>query len=208
MGRYIGPSCKLCRRHGEKLFLKGTKCNTDKCAVARRPFPPGQHGNIRKKISDYGFQMMEKQKVKRIYGILETQFRNYFHLASRSKGITGEILLQLLERRLDNVIFRLCFVLSRSQARQMVKHNLILVNSKNVNIPSFLVKAGDKIELKPKEKIKKIAKEAMEIAQERGIPQWLKRNQAAFSADVVALPAREDVGFPVNENLIVELYSK
>jgi len=208
MARYTDASCRLCRRQGDKLFLKGTKCQTDKCPVARRPFPPGQHGKIRKKISNYGVQVKEKQKVKRIYGILEQQFRHYFRIASKSKGVTGEELLQLLERRLDNVIYKLCFAFSRTHARQIVGHNLVRVNSKNVNIPSYLVKAGDKIELKPKEKIKKSVKETREILKDRSIPQWLKINDQELSGEVIHLPKREDIDFAVNENLIVELYSK
>lgn len=208
MARYIDASCKLCRRHGEKLFLKGAKCSTDKCPADRRPFPPGQHGKIQKKLSNYGLQMKEKQKVKRIYGILERQFRHYFRIASRSRGVTGETLLQLLERRLDNVIFKLCFAYSRSHARMMVKHNLVRVNGRNVNIPSFLVKAGDVIEIKPKEKIQKAVRDTKEILKDRAIPQWLKRDKNEAKAEVVELPKREDVGFPVNEHLIVELYSK
>lgn len=208
MARYKGASCKLCRRHGEKLFLKGTKCSTDKCPVARRPFPPGQHGKIRKKESNYGLQVKEKQKVKRVYGILERQFRHYFSMASRAKGVTGEVLLQLLERRLDNVIYRLCFALSRNQARQIVKHNLVLVNSRNVNIPSYLVKTGDKVEIKPKDKIKKAAIQTREILKDRPIPAWLKRDPEQLKAEIVSLPKREDVGIPIDESLIVELYSK
>jgi len=208
MARYTDASCKLCRRHGEKLFLKGIKCQTDKCPVARRPFPPGQHGKIRKKISNYGLQVKEKQKVKRIYGILEQQFRHYFRIASSSKGVTGEELLQLLERRLDNVLYKLCFAFSRSHARQIVRHNLVRVNSKNVNIPSCLVKVGDRIELKPKDKFTKAVKETREILKDRAVPQWLKRNDQELTAEIIALPKREDVSFPVNENLIVELYSK
>jgi len=208
MARYTDASCKLCRRQGDKLFLKGTKCQTDKCPVARRPFPPGQHGKIRKKISNYGVQVKEKQKVKRIYGILEQQFRHYFRIASKSKGVTGEELLQLLERRLDNVIYKLCFAFSRTHARQIVGHNLVRVNSKNVNIPSYMVKVGDKIELKSKEKIKKSVKETREILKDRSIPQWLKINDQELSGEVIGLPKREDIDFAVNENLIVELYSK
>jgi len=208
MGRYRDATCKLCRRHGEKLFLKGTKCATDKCAVAKRPFPPGQHGKVRIKESDYGYQVKEKQKVKRIYGVLERQFRHYFIIASRSKGVTGEVLLQLLERRLDNVIYKLCFATSRSQARQIVKHNLVKVNSRNVNIPSYSVKIGDKIEIKPKEKITKFIKDIKELLKDRPVPPWLKRDDNDLKAEVISLPKREDVGFPVEESLIVELYSK
>ncbi len=208
MARYTGASCKLCRRHGEKLFLKGTKCSTDKCPLARRPFPPGQHGKIRKKVSDYGVQVKEKQKVRRIYGVLERQFRLYFRMASRSKGVTGEMLLEFLERRLDNTIYRLCFAFSRNHARQIVGNNLVRVNSRNVNIPSYLVKIGYKIEIKPKEKIEKLVKETKEILKDRPIPSWLKRESGELKAEVIGLPTREDVGFPVDENLIVELYSK
>jgi len=210
MARYTLATCKLCRRHGDKLFLKGTRCGTDKCAVGKRPFPPGQHGTgkRRKKESDYGLQMKEKQKVRRIYGVLEKQFRLYFHMASKSKGVTGEVLLQLLERRLDNVVFKLCFASSRNHSRQMVKHNLVLVNGRNVNIPSFLVKPGDVIEVKPKEKIRKAVKDNLELLADRVIPPWLTRDKVAQKAEVAALPTRNDVGFPVSENLIVELYSK
>ncbi|MCK4463832.1 MAG: 30S ribosomal protein S4 [Candidatus Omnitrophica bacterium] len=208
MARYTDASCKLCRRHGEKLFLKGTKCSTDKCPLARRPFPPGQHGKRRKKVSDYGVQVKEKQKVRRIYGVLERQFRHYFRMASRSKGVTGEMLLELLERRLDNTVYRLCFAFSRNHARQIVRSKLVRVNSRNVNIPSYLVKIGDKIEIKPKEKIEKLVRETKEILKDRPIPSWLKRESEELKAEVIGLPTREDVGFPVDENLIVELYSK
>ena len=208
MGRYIEATCRLCRRHGDKLFLKATKCQTDKCPVAKRPFPPGQHGKMHKKETDYGRQVAEKQKVKIIYGILEKQFRRYFRTASKSKGITGEVLLQMLERRLDNVIFKLSFALSRTQARQMVMHGLVLVNSKNVNIPSYTVKVGDKIEIKPKERIQKRVKDSIEIGAGRQIPSWIKKEKEGYKAEIISLPKRDDVGFPVNENLIVELYSK
>ena len=208
MARYTDASCKLCRRHGDKLFLKGTKCSTDKCPVDRRPFPPGQHGKIRKKVTNYGLQMKEKQKVKRTYGILERQFRNYFSMASKSKGVTGEILLQLLERRLDNVIYKLCYAYSRSHARQIVKHNLVRVNSRNVNIPSYLIKTGDIIEIKNKEKIVKSIKETVEALKDRPLPEWLKRDAAILKAEIIDLPKRQDIGFPVEESLIVELYSK
>ncbi|MFH1791921.1 MAG: 30S ribosomal protein S4 [Candidatus Omnitrophota bacterium] len=209
MARYTGASCRLCRRHGEKLFLKGTRCQTDRCAVAKRPFAPGQHGSVRKrKMSDYGLQVQEKQKVRRIYGILERQFRHYFHDASGAKGVTGEVLLELLERRLDNVVFRLGFVLSRNQARQLVKHNLVKVNGRNVNIPSYRVKPGDKVEIKTKEKIRKLVKDCIEITADRTVPKWLKRDAESYSAEVVGRPSRDELGFPVNENLIVELYSK
>jgi len=208
MARYLEASCKLCRRHGEKLFLKGTKCSTDKCAQARRPFPPGQHGKMRKKESNYGMQVKEKQKVRRIYGVLERQFRHYFRIASSAKGVTGHVLLELLERRLDNVIYRLGFGLSRNQSRQIVKHNLVLVNGRNVNIPSFLVKIGDKIEIKAKEKTKKFVKGNLEQLEERVLVPWIKRDKDNYKAEIIGLPKREDIGFPVNESFIVELYSK
>ncbi len=209
MARYTGASCKLCRRHGEKLFLKGTRCVTDRCAVARRPFPPGQHGKMRRKISDYGLQVQEKQKVRRIYGVLEKQFRIYFKNAARAKGITGEVLLQILERRLDNVVFRLGYASSRNEARQIVKHNHFRLNGKTANIPSMLIKEGDKLELKEtKDNMKKQIKETIEKVADREIPKWLKRDETKFSAEVLALPTKEDIGFHVNENLIVELYSK
>ena len=209
MARYTGASCKLCRRQGEKLFLKGTRCVTDRCAVARRPFPPGQHGKARKKISDYGMQVAEKQKVKRIYGVLEKQFRIYFKNAARSKGVTGEVLLQILERRIDNVVFRLGFASSRSEARQVVKHNHFIVNGKPVNIPSFLVKQGDIIEIKTtKENMKKLVKATLEKIADRQVPKWMKRDDQKLSGEIIDMPTKEDIGFHVNENLIVELYSK
>ncbi len=208
MARYTEATCKLCRHHGEKLFLKGTRCQTDKCGVTKRAFGPGQHGKGRKKVSDYGLQVKEKQKVKRIYGVLERQFRNYFAMASKSKGVTGAVLLQLLERRLDNVIFRLCYAYSRSQARQMVKHGKVLVNGKKVNVPSYLIKVGDVVEIKSKENTQKSVKEAVEVLNDRAVPSWLNREKDVLKAQVMVLPGRNDVGFPVNENMIVELYSK
>ena len=208
MARYIGPVCRLCRREGIKLFLKGTKCNTDKCPVAKRAFPPGQHGKVRGKLSDYGVQLREKQKVKRIYGVLERQFRTYFKKAKRAKGVTGQALLQFLERRLDNVIFRLCFATSRQDARQIVQHGHIWINGKSVNLPSFLVKEGDIVELKGKESALKKVHDTIEAVKERGIPGWLEMNDKELKGKVIKLPQREDVGFPIQEQLIVELYSK
>ena len=209
MARYTGPSCKLCRRQGEKLFLKGTRCATDKCAVARRPFPPGQHGKARKKMSDYGLQVAEKQKVRRVYGVLEKQFRIYFKHAARSKGVTGEVLLQLLERRLDNVVFRLGFAGSRAESRQIVKHNHFTVNGKTANIPSFLVKQGDVIEIKKtKENMKKLVTESIEQTADRQIPKWIKRDDQKLTGEIIDMPTIEDIGFHINLNLIVELYSK
>jgi small subunit ribosomal protein S4 len=208
MARYRDATCKLCRAYGEKLFIKGAKCNTDKCAVARRPFGPGQHGKRRKKDSNYGIQLREKQKAKRIYGILERQFNKYFKIAERAKGVTGHMLLQLLERRLDNVIFRLCFVNSRSQARQLVLHNHVYVNDKKVNIPSYLIKEGDAVEVKCKDPFAKKLSETREELKERIIPKWLEGDKEKLKATVKALPAREDLDFSIQEQLIVELYSK
>ncbi len=210
MARQIQAKCKLCRAYGEKLFLKGTKCNTGNCPVAKRPFGPGQHGKRRRrKESNYGLQLREKQKAKRIYGVLERQFRKYFKLAESTRGITGHILLQILERRLDNVIFRLCFAYSRSQARQMVRHNHVYVNNKKVNIPSYTVKVGDVLEMRGKENILKAISEIRKNLKERAIPKWLQRDkQAPLKGSVTNLPQKEDIGFSIQEQLIVELYSK
>lgn len=211
MARYIDAVCRLCRREGEKLFLKGTKCYTEKCAVSRRAYAPGQHGEgkgKRKKLSNYGLQLREKQKVRRIYGVLERQFRKYFEVASKTKGVTGKVLLQLLERRLDNVVFRMGLAISRSQARQIVRHNQILVNSKRVNIPSFLVAQGDSVQVKAKEKALKKLKENLESSKDRTVPAWLEFNPADLTAKVSRLPDKEDIQHPIEEQLIVELYSK
>lgn len=211
MARYINAVCRLCRREGEKLFLKGTKCYTEKCAVSRRAYAPGQHGvgrGKRQKLSNYGLQLREKQKVRRIYGVLERQFRKYFEVASKTKGVTGKVLLQLLERRLDNVVFRMGLAISRSQARQIVRHNQILVNSKRVNIPSFLVDQGDSVQAKAKEKALKKLKENLESSKDRTVPAWLEFNPADLTAKVSRLPDKEDIQHPIQEQLIVELYSK
>lgn len=208
MARQRGSLCKLCRREGVKLFLKGTRCTTDKCALTRRTYAPGQHGQKRRKLSGYGLQLREKQKAKRLYGILERQFRHYFSIAESSSGVTGEVLLQLLERRLDNVIFRLAFAASRQSARQMVRHGSVLVNDKKVNIPSFLVKEGDAIKIKAKEKLKKKIKDDIELTKERGIPVWLEADHANLKGQVKRLPVKADIGDVVQESLIVELYSK
>ncbi|MDO8662778.1 MAG: 30S ribosomal protein S4 [Candidatus Omnitrophota bacterium] len=211
MARYIDAVCRLCRRQGEKLFLKGTRCTTEKCAVTKRAYPPGQHGQggkRRSKLSNYGLQLKEKQKVKRIYGVLEKQFRRYFQIASKSKGVTGKILLQLLERRLDNVVFRMGLGLSRAQARQIVRHNLISVNARRVNIPSYFIAQGDIIQVKAKEKAQKKLKENLELAKDRTIPTWLEFNSADLSAKVLRLPDRDDIQQTIQEQLIVELYSK
>ncbi len=209
MGRYIGSVCRLCRRQGEKLFLKGTRCQTEKCAAAKRAYPPGQHGEGRRqKLSNYGTQLKEKQKVKRIYGVLERQFRKYFKVASKTKGVTGKVLLQLLERRLDNVIFRMGLAISRSQARQIVRHNLIAVNGRRVNIPSYLVAANDQVEVKAKDKAKAKIKDNLELSKDRTVPAWLEFNAAGMSAKVLRLPEKGDIQQPIQEQLIVELYSK
>jgi len=209
MARYIGPSCRLCRRETMKLFLKGTRCYTDKCAVARREFPPGQHGHARApKMSNYGLQLREKQKVKRIYGVLERQFRRYFAIASRSKGVTGKVLLQQLERRLDNVLFRLMFALSHTQARQIVRHGAVIVNGSRVNIPSYSVHQGDTIEIRGREGTKKMVRRNFEISKDRGTPAWLEVDAANLKGKVTRLPEREDIQMPIQEQLIVELYSK
>jgi len=208
MARYTEAKCKLCRSYGEKLFLKGAKCNTAKCAVAKRPYRPGQHGKGRRKESDYGTQLREKQKAKRIYGVLERQFRKYFMLAASFKGVTGHILLQLLERRLDNVIFRFSFTYSRQQARQFVRHNHVFVNGKKVNIPSYSVAAGDVVEVKGKEKTLKQIVEIRKDLKDRAVPKWLEGEKETLKGTVKRLPAREDLDFSIQEQLIVELYSK
>jgi len=209
MGRYIGAVCRLCRRQGEKLFLKGTKCQTEKCAAAKRAYPPGQHGQGRRqKLSNYGMQLKEKQKVKRIYGVLERQFRKYFKIASKTKGVTGKVLLQLLERRLDNVVFRMGLGISRSQARQIVRHNLIAVNSQRVNIPSYLVAKDDLIEIKAKDKVKIKIKDNLELSKDRTVPSWLEFSAADMKGKVLRLPEKTDIQQPIQEQLIVELYSK
>ncbi|MBI4335048.1 MAG: 30S ribosomal protein S4 [Candidatus Omnitrophica bacterium] len=208
MGKYNGPVCRLCRREGIKLFFKGPKCVSDKCPVARRPFPPGQHGKRRTKLSDYGVQMREKQKVRRIYGLLERQFKFYFHKAERSRGVTGEKLLEFLERRLDNVIFRLLFTLTRREARQMLSNGHVYVKNRKVNRPSCLVSIGDVVQLKVSEKQKGRVKELLEQAKDRTVPGWLKPDPSNLKTEVVSMPKREDVSFPIKEQLIVELYSK
>lgn len=208
MARYTGPSCRLCRRERLKLFLKGERCYSEKCAVDRREYPPGQHGQSRKRYSDYDVQLREKQKVKRIYGVMEQQFRGYFEEANRQKGITGENLLLILERRLDNMVYRMGFASSRNEARQLIRHNHFEVNGKRVSIPSYLMRAGDVIELK--EKSRKIAKvqESLEGSSRRGVPRWLEVDKDNLKGKVVALPAREELTMPINEQIIVEFYSK
>ncbi len=208
MARYTGSVCRLCRRENLKLFLKGERCYTDKCAVERRNYPPGQHGQGRQKFSAYSIQLREKQKVKRMYGLLENQFRRTFAMAERLKGITGEALLVLLERRLDNVTYRLGFASSRADARMLVRHGHILVNGKRVTIPSYFVRAGDVLSVKePSRQMGRIIS-AMEGAQRRGVPEWAEVDREGFSGRIKLLPTRSDVTAPINEKLIVELYSK
>ena len=208
MARYTGAACRLCRREGLKLFLKGERCYTDKCAIERRNYPPGEHGQARPKFSEYSVQLREKQKLRRIYGVFEDQFRRYFQMADRAKNVTGEALLQLLERRLDNMVYRFGFASSRSEARQLVRHGHFRVNGRKVNIPSFLVRAGDTVSVREKSRQVTRIQEAMELAQRRGVPEWLEVTPEAFSGTVKTLPARSDLTLPVNEKLVVELYSK
>jgi len=208
LARYTGPLCRLCRREGSELFLKGERCFTDKCAIKRRSYPPGQHGQGRVKVSDYGVQLREKQKVRRIYGILENQFRGYFEQADRMKGVTGENLLFILERRLDNVIYRLGFATSRTEARQLVRHGHFTLNGRKVNIPSIQAKAGDVLQLREKSRKMAAINESLEAVVRRGMPQWLELDKDAFKGTIKALPVREDITMPIQEQLIVELYSK
>lgn len=208
MARYRGAVCRLCKREGAKLFLKGERCMSDKCAFTRRSYSPGQHGKARSKLSDYGLQLREKQKVRRIYGISEQQFRAYFRKAEKAKGVTGTVLLQLLERRLDNIIFSLGFATSRSQARQIVKHRFVLVNAKPVDIPSYLVKASDMVSIKTDEKKRKYIQKNTKLTKDRAIPEWLTVERENLQGGVQKLPTRADIQFPIREQLIVELYSK
>jgi len=210
LARHIGVSCKLCRRENLKLFLKGDRCYTDKCSFERRAYPPGQHGQgqRREKYSDYRVQLREKQKVKRIYGLLEKQFRNYYYRSERQKGIVGANLLIMLERRLDNVVYRMGFASSRNQARQMIRHNHFRVNDRKVNIPSYLVKQGDIVQVKEASQKNSKILEAMETVMRRGIPDWITLEPEKFRGTVTSLPNREGLTMPINEQLIVELYSK
>lgn len=208
MARYTDSVCRLCRRENLKLFLKGERCYTDKCAIERRNYPPGQHGQGRPKFSEYSIQLREKQKVKRIYGLLENQFRRTFAEANRIKGITGETLLTLLERRLDNVAYRLGFASSRAEARTLVRHGHLLVNGRKTNIPSYTVRAGDVISVKERSRQMGRVQSAMEGAQRRGVPDWAEVDREALSGRIKILPSRGDITMPINEKLIVELYSK
>ena len=209
MARYIGPVCRLCRREDMKLFLKGERCYTDKCGYERRSYPPGQHGQARRrKRSDYGEQLREKQKVKRIYGIAERQFRGYYYKASRMKGVTGDNLIQLLERRLDNVVYRMGFASDHAEARQLVRHGHFKVNGRRVNIPSYLVRGNDAVEVGEKSRTVGRIVEALGAVERRGVPRWIELDKDAFKGVVKAMPARDDVTLPIREQLIVELYSK
>ncbi len=209
MARYRGPVCRLCRREGMKLFLKGERCYKEKCAIERRNQPPGQHGGARRrKPRAYGIQLREKQKLRRVYGVLEGQFRRTFDDANRRKGVTGENLLRLLELRLDNVVYSLGFATSRTQARQLLRHGHILIDGRRVNIPSFRVKPGMEISLREKSQKLTQVEEAIDFAQGRGIPSWLELDVTSLTGKVLEAPSREDIRFPIQEQLIVELYSR
>ncbi len=208
MARETGPACKLCRREGVKLFLKGNRCFSSKCAIEVRNFIPGQHGQGRSKLSEYGVQLREKQKLRRMYGVLEKQFQFYFSKAQKFRGVTGEKLLQILETRLDNTLYKSGFASAKAGARQLIRHGNIRVNNHKVNIPSYHVRAGDVIEVKNKPSIRQLVKEDLEETKSREIPGWLKVHPEVFRVDVIALPTRADIGAPVSEQLIVELYSK
>ena len=208
MARYKDEQCRRCRREGQKLFLKGSRCYTDKCSVTRRNYAPGQHGQKKTKLSEYGTQLREKQKTKSFYGVGEKQFRRYFEMASNKKGITGEELLQILESRLDNVVYRLGYGSSRAQARQLVNHGLFEVNGHKVDIPSYLVKAGDVVAVRESKKDVSIIKQNVEQNAARPVPEWLEKDTEKLSGKVIRLASREDVDIPVEEHLIVELYSK
>lgn len=209
MGRYTDASCRLCRREGLKLFLKGIRCASPKCAISRRQYPPGQHGQGRRsKLSNYGTQLREKQKVKRIYGVREQQFRRYFSIAELSKGVTGKILLQILERRLDNVLFQGHFATSRPEARQIARHRNVLINGKSVNIPSYLLEKDDVISVGHKEEWKKRVRKNLDISKDRQLPDWVQLDQENLNLKISRLPEKEDLQFAIQEQLIVELYSK
>jgi len=208
LARYTDSVCRQCRREGLKLFLKGERCYTDKCAIERRNYPPGAHGQGRVKFSEYAPQLREKQKVKRMYGVLEGQFRRYFQMAERSKGVTGEILLQLLERRLDNLVYRMGFATSRAEARQLVRHGHFLVDGRKATVPSILMKTGSKVTVRERSRqIARIAG-ALETLEGRSVPRWLETDKEKFEGTVKALPTREDITLPIQEQLIVELYSR
>ena len=208
MARYSDALCRICRRETEKLFLKGDRCYTEKCAIERRQYPPGQHGQRRGKLSDYGVQLREKQKVRKIYGLLENQFRSTFERAERKKGVTGEVLLQLLETRLDNVVYRMGFAPNRNSARQLVTHGHFLVNGRKVNIPSYVARVGDVVELKEASRNIGIVTDNISKMEHRGVPAWLEVDYQSFKGKILQVPTREDIQLTANEQLIVELYSK
>ncbi len=208
MANYNGPVCRNCRREGVKLFLKGTRCMTEKCAIERRSYPPGQHGQGRHRVTDYSAQLREKQKLRRIYGLQERQFRGIFKKADRLEGVTGDNLVSLLERRLDNVVYRLGFAYSRKQARQMVTHGHLLVNGRKTDIPSFVTSMGDVIELRMKSRESLTIQAALDSAEGRGMVSWLEFDRNAFKGNVRALPTKDEIGIPVNEQVVVELYSR
>jgi small subunit ribosomal protein S4 len=208
VARNLGPVCRLCRREGLKLFLKGERCYSDKCAIERRNYPPGAHGQARTRFSEFAIRLREKQKVKRVYRLLEKQFAHYFEVAERMPGITGESLLVLLERRLDNVIYRLGFASSLSQARQLVRHGHFEINGKKVTIPSYLVATGEMVSITEKSRTKKVIVEALEMAQRRGVPPWIALEREQFRGSLRSYPARTDLTMPISEKLIVEHYSR
>ncbi|HJT20401.1 MAG TPA: 30S ribosomal protein S4 [Nitrospira sp.] len=208
MAKYRGPVCRLCRREGEKLFLKGSRCMTEKCAIERRSYPPGQHGQGRQRTSDYSLQLREKQKLRRIYGLQERQFRGVFERAERQSGVTGEALLRLLELRLDNVAYRLGFGASRREARQLVNHGHVTVNGRKTNVPGALVKAGDVVAIRERSRNLASIQTSLESVEGRGIPEWLELDKAGFKGTVRTLPAKDQITLPVNEQMVVELYSR
>lgn len=208
VARYRGALCRICRREGEKLFLKGDRCYTEKCAVERRKYPPGQHGQGFKKLSDYGIQLREKQKVRKIYGLLERQFRRYFYEAERRKGITGEILLQLVESRLDNTVYRMGFAPNRVRARQLISHGHIVVNGKKINLPSYQVREGDSVSVKDSSRDMPEIIDSLSKVEHRGIPAWVEVDSVNHTGKVLRIPSRDEIQLPVQEQLIVELYSK
>ncbi len=208
MARYREASCRICRREGEKLFLKGDRCYSEKCAVERRKYPPGQHGQGYRKLSDYGVQLREKQKVRKIYGLLERQFRRYFYEAERRKGITGEILLQLVESRLDNIVYRMGFAPNRRRARQLISHGHIVVNGKEINLPSYQVKEGDSVSVKDSSRDMPEIIDSLSKVEHRGIPAWVEVDSVNHTGKVLRIPSRDEIQLPIQEQLIVELYSK
>lgn len=208
MATYRGPVCRLCRREGVKLFLKGTRCMTEKCAIERRSYPPGQHGQARTRVTEYSAQLREKQKLRRIYGLMERQFRGTFHKAERKSGVTGDDLLILLERRLDNVVYRLGFASSRKQARQIVNHGHVLLNGKKADIPAYTVKSGDVVAIRQRSREIPTIVSSLESAESRGTPSWLELDRNALKGEVKAFPTKEEIALPVNEQMVVELYSR